>query len=167
LVLAFGLAAFSFLVVRRITTSSFGRIIHAIREDEYFAQAMGKNTRRDKIIVCATSSCLAAIAGAAYAHYVQFIDPTSFTATESILIISMVIVGGAASMAGAFAGALFIVLLPEVFRFAGLPGALGANLRQIIYGVLLIIVVTYRPQGLFGRSSLTKRASDNIITGVN
>jgi branched-chain amino acid transport system permease protein len=70
---------------------------------------------------------------------------------ESILIISMVIIGGAGSMWGPLVGAFVLVTLPEALRFVGLPSAIGANLRQIIYGSLLVIMMVFRPRGLMGR----------------
>jgi branched-chain amino acid transport system permease protein len=157
-VLALVFATLSYVVVFLITQSPFGRILHAIREDELFAQSMGKNTIRVKVTVCAVSSALAALAGSVYAHYITFIDPPTFSVMESILIISMVIVGGAGSTWGPLIGAVSLVLLPEVLRFVGLPSPVGANLRQIIYGALLVILMIYRPRGLFGRYSLGVRA---------
>jgi branched-chain amino acid transport system permease protein len=155
--LALLLATFSYVVVILITNSPFGRVLHAVREDELFAQSLGKNIVRAKVTVCGVSAALAALAGGAYAHYVTFIDPTSFTVMESILIISMVIIGGAGNIWGPIVGAVFLVILPEVLRFVGLPGSTGANLRQIIYGGLLVIMMIFRPRGLFGRYSLGTR----------
>jgi branched-chain amino acid transport system permease protein len=154
---AFALLVFSCLIVLAVTTGPFGRVLHAIREDELFAQSVGKNTIRFKITICAVSAALAALAGSAYAHYVTFIDPSSFTVMESILIISMIIVGGPANIYGPIIGALFLVLLPEVLRLVGVPETIGANLRQIIYGALLVITMAYRPRGLVGRYSFGRQ----------
>lgn len=93
-VLAAGFAALAFLVIALIASSPFGRVLHAIREDEIIAKAYGKDVLRFKITAFAVSSALAAMAGALYAHYITYIDPTSFTVMESILILSMVIIGG-------------------------------------------------------------------------
>lgn len=70
---------------------------------------------------------------------------------ESILIISMVIIGGAGSRWGPLIGAVVLVTLPEAFRFIGLPSSVAANLRQIIYGALLVIMMMVRPRGLVGK----------------
>ena len=156
-VFALVLAALAYGTVRLVTMGPFGRVIHAIREDELFAESLGKNTARAKVTVCAISSALAALAGSTYAHFVTFIDPTSFTVMESILIIAMVIVGGAGSIWGPAIGAASLVLLPEILRFVGLPNAAAANLRQIVYGILLVIMMMCRPQGLVGRYSLGSR----------
>src|SRR5450759_978571 len=100
LVLIFCFLLIVLFIVYRITTSPFGRVLHAIREDEVFAKAHGKNTLYFKIAAFAVSAALAASAGSFYAHYITYIDPTSFTVMESILIISMVIIGGAGSTWG-------------------------------------------------------------------
>lgn len=143
-------AALAYVVVRRITTSPFGRVLRAIREDEVFAQSLGKNSVLFKVMVFAVSAALAASAGSLYAHYVSYIDPTSFTVMESILVISMVIVGGATSRWSPLIGAAVLVTLPEVLRFVGLPNSVAANVRQIIYGALLVTMMMVRPRGLAG-----------------
>lgn len=99
---------------------------------------------------------LASVAGNLYAHYITFIDPTSFTILESILVISMVIIGGAGSLRGPVLGAVVLVILPGALRFIGLPSAVAANLRQIFYGSLLVLMMLYRPQGLVGEFNLQK-----------
>jgi len=144
-------AVFACVVVARITAGPFGRVLRAIREDEVFAQALGKNTLRFKVVAFAVSAALAASAGSLYAHYITYIDPKSFTVMESILVISMVIIGGAGSRWGPLIGAAVLVTLPEALRFIGLPDPVAANLRQIFYGTLLIIMMMFRPRGLAGR----------------
>jgi len=99
---------------------------------------------------------MASVAGVLYAEYITFIDPTSFTVMESVLIISMVIIGGAGSFWGPVAGATLLVTLPEALRFVGMPSAIAANMRQIIYGALLVAFMMWRPQGLIGQYSFRK-----------
>jgi branched-chain amino acid transport system permease protein len=150
-VLSLLFAAFAYVVVRQLAASPFGRVLRAIREDEVFAQSLGKNTLRFKVIAFAVSAALAASSGSLYAHYITYIDPTSFTVMESILVISMVIIGGAGSPWGPLIGAVVLVTLPEALRFVGLPSSVAANLRQIIYGSLLVLMMMVRPRGLVGR----------------
>lgn len=145
------LALFAYLIVHRLSSSPFGRVLHAIREDEVFAKSLGKNTLRFKVTVFAVSAGLAASAGSLYAHYITYINPTSFTVMESILVISMVVIGGAGSTWGPLIGALVLVILPEALRFVGLPSSVAANLRQVFYGGLLVIMMMFRPRGLVGR----------------
>ncbi len=151
LLLAALFAAFAYAVVNRIVTSPYGRVLRAIREDELFTRAVGKSVFRFKIMTFAISAALAASAGCLYAHYVNYVGPTSFTVTESILVISMVIIGGAGSRWGPLLGATILVTLPEMLRFLGLPSSTAANLRQIIYGTLLVILMMVRPRGLVGK----------------
>ncbi len=138
-------------VCHRIVKSPFGRVLMAIREDEVFALAAGKNVAVYKVAVFVIGSGMAAIAGALYAHYISFIDPTSFTVMESIFIISIVIIGGAGSLWGPVVGTVVLVMLPEILRFVGLPSSVAANIRQILYGGLLVAFMMWRPQGLVGK----------------
>jgi len=151
------IAALAYAVVSRLATSPFGRVLHAIREDEVFIRSLGKDTLRFKVVAFAVSAALAAFAGSLYAHYITYIDPTSFTVTESILVISMVIIGGPASRWGPVIGATILVITPEVLRFVGLPNSVAASLRQVIYGALLVIMMTFRPRGLVGRYGFMRR----------
>ncbi len=144
------------VLAQRVAKSPFGLVLRAIREDDVFAESVGKDTWRFKVAVFGFSAIITATAGSVYAHYMSYIDPTSFTAIESILILSMVIVGGAASRWGPWLGAAILVSLPEALRFVGLPTGLAANLRQILYGVLLVIMMVARPRGLVGRYGFSR-----------
>jgi len=144
------------LVCRRIVNSPFGRVLKAIREDEVFAQAAGKNVAAYKVLVFVIGAGMASVGGGLYASYITFIDPTSFTVMESIFIISVVIIGGAGSLVGSVLGAAVLVSLPELLRFVGLPSSVAANVRQILYGGLLVAFMMWRPQGLMGEFSFRK-----------
>jgi branched-chain amino acid transport system permease protein len=144
---------------RRIVNSPYGRVLKAIREDEVFAQAAGKNVAAYKVMIFMVGASMAAIAGVMYAHYISFIDPTSFTVMESIFIISIVIIGGAGSLWGPVVGAIVLVSLPELLRFTGLPSSIAANMRQILYGGLLVAFMMWRPQGFLGLYSFKKDGS--------
>jgi branched-chain amino acid transport system permease protein len=138
------------IVIRRVVNSPFGRILRGIREDEVAALAMGKDVNRHKLLVFIIGAFFAGIAGSLYAHYITFIDPSSFTVMESITILLMVVFGGMGTLGGSFLGATVLVILPELLRFLGLPSAIAAPLRQMIYGLLLILLMLKRPQGLVG-----------------
>jgi len=142
--------ALTLWVTHRIVRSPFGRVLKAIREDEVFAQAAGKNVAAYKVLVFVIGAGVAAVAGVMYAYYISFIDPTSFTVMELIFIISIVIIGGAGSLWGPVVGAVVLVVLPELLRFIGLPNAVAANLRQMIYGGLLVAFMMWRPRGFLG-----------------
>lgn len=154
LMLSLVFAALAYFIVYRLASSPFGRVLRAIREDEVLAKALGKNTFWFKVTAFAVSAALAASAGSLYAQYMSYIDPTSFTVMESILIISMVIIGGAGSILGPLVGALLLVTVPEGLRFIGLPASVAANLRQIFYGGLLVAILIFRPNGMIGRYRL-------------
>lgn len=143
-------AVAAYIICAYVSRSPFGRVLRAIREDEMVAKSAGKNTVRFKIFAFAIGSALAALAGSLYTHYVTYIDPSSFTVMESILVLSMIIVGGAGSLWGPLVGAVVLVVLPEILRFIGLPSSVAANIRQIIYGGLLVVFMMWRPQGLLG-----------------
>lgn len=140
----------------RLVHSPFGRVLMAIREDETFALAAGKNVAAYKVLVFVIGAAMASVAGVVYAHYISFIDPTSFTVMESIFIISIVIVGGAGSFWGPVIGAVVLVTLPEILRFIGMPSSVAANIRQILYGGLLVVFMMLRPQGLMGKYAFGK-----------
>ena len=148
----------TYVIIKHITDAPFGRVLKAIREDELAASSLGKNIVKYKTQSLVISAFFAGIAGSLYAHYITFIDPSSFTILESILIISMIIVGGLASVGGAVIGAVILVLLPEPLRFLPLPSFSIGALRQMIYAALLIILLIKRPQGILGEFSLKKES---------
>jgi branched-chain amino acid transport system permease protein len=136
--------------LRNIALSGFGKTLTAISEDEIYAMSIGKNVYRSKILSFTLSAVFAAIPGVLYAHYISYIDPTSFTVSESIFILSIVIIGGMGNLTGSFAASAFLVLLPEALRFVGMPDSMAANLRQIIYGLILVIVMMTGRNGIKG-----------------
>ncbi|MBU4184941.1 MAG: branched-chain amino acid ABC transporter permease [Proteobacteria bacterium] len=156
LIVIFVLCIITLWISHKIVASPFGRVLKAIREDEIFAQAMGKNVASYKVLIFVIGAGMASVAGVMYAYYISFIDPTSFTIMESIFIISIVIIGGAGNIWGSVLGAAVLVILPEALRFLGMPSSIAANMRQIIYGALLVIFMLFRPQGFIGEYSFRK-----------
>lgn len=142
--------AITVFVINRIVNSPFGRILRSIREDEIASQTLGKNTTKHKLLVFIIGAFFAGIAGSLYAHYITFIDPSSFTVMESITILLMVIFGGMGSISGSIIGAVTLVVLPELLRFLGMPSSIAAPMRQMIYGLLLVVLMLKRPQGIMG-----------------
>ena len=154
LVLSLVLMAIVVFLFHHLVKSPFGRVLNAIRADETTVKSMGRNTVMFKSWAFFLSAAVAGLAGTIYASYISYIDPTSFTLDESIFIISALFIGGIGNTEGPIWGAVFVVLLPELLRFVGLPDSIAANLRQIIYGLALILVMYYRPQGLMGKTVL-------------
>lgn len=127
----------------RMVNSRIGRAISAIKSDQLVADVMGVNVKNVKVTVFVVASAIAGLAGGFYSHYISFIDPTSFNYNKSIQIMSMAILGGMGSIPGSIIGAIVLTVLPELLRDFVL-------LRQVIYGVVIIIMVLFRPAGLLG-----------------
>lgn len=138
----------------RLLHSPYGRALRGVRDDELSMKALGKNVTLFKIQTFVISSSFIAIAGFLYATYISYIDPTNFNLDESIFILSALIVGGLGNIRGPVIGAIFVILLPEALRFIGLPDSIAANLKQIIYGLALIMFMRFRPQGLAGNYAI-------------
>ena len=149
------LAALCLLFFHRLQRSPFGRMLRSIRTDEISAQALGRNTVSLKAWAFFLSAAFAGMAGLVYASYVGYLHPTGFTLNESIFILTDLFIGGIGRRVwGPVAGAAVVVILPEALRYAGLPNAVAANLRLIVFGLILILLMFYRPQGLLGDSEL-------------
>ena len=133
-----------------LKNSPMGTLLRAISFDEILVSSLGRNPYKYKIVAFVTSAVIAGSCGAIYASYITYISPNNFVLSESILIFSMMIFGGVGSIAGSLLGSTALVLLPELLRFVGLPTEVAANLRQMLYGVLLITIMHVRPKGLMG-----------------
>jgi len=138
------------LILWRLKISPWGRLLLVMRDDELAARGIGKNTRLAKVQAFAVSSAIVAIAGSLYAAHIHYLDPSSASLDDSILMLSMVIVGGMGNFRGPVVGACVLVLLPEILRFLELPNSQAASLRLLIYGVLLVLFMHIRPQGIAG-----------------
>lgn len=143
-------AAFCGLAFWRLKTSPWGRLLVSIRDDELAARGLGKNTRLAKVQAIAISAAAAAVGGSLYVAHVRYVDPNSASLAESILMLSMVIVGGAGNIRGPIVGASTLTFLPELLRLLSLPEAQAASLRLGIYGLLLVLLMHFRPQGIAG-----------------
>jgi branched-chain amino acid transport system permease protein len=133
-----------------IMRAPFGRLLRAIREDELAVAAAGKNVLRAKVSAAAMAGAFAGSAGGLYATFLSFIDPSSFDLDSSILLLTMVVVGGARTLAGSIVGPFLLLALPQVLSLIDIPTTIAAAARQLIYGVLLIAFMLFRPQGLAG-----------------
>ena len=129
----------------RIRYSRFGRALAYIKEDEDAAQAMGVNTTSYKLCAYAIGAVLGGIAGSFFAVRMTSISPGSFNFTQSVNIMLAVILGGMGKIPGVIIGALFFAVFPELFRDVPIIG----DMRMLFFGLLLIIVMITRPQGLW------------------
>jgi branched-chain amino acid transport system permease protein len=129
------------VMIHMLDNSRIGRAWVAVREDEVAAAAMGVPVVRMKLTAFAIGACTAGVGGVLYAWEINSIAPNQFTLIQSILILAMVVIGGMGSIPGAIVGAIIVTLVPEVFR--GIT-----PYRFLIFGVALILMMIFRPQGL-------------------
>jgi branched-chain amino acid transport system permease protein len=140
-----------FLIVRHLAKAPFGRALKVVREDEYVAQALGKNVLTLKIKAITVGSVLAGLAGGLWAHYITYISPGDFTLTETILVMLCVVLGGRGTNWGPVLGAFVITFFGESVRFLPIPTDFGrfvAPLQGMVYGAVLILIMLKRPEGL-------------------
>lgn len=139
--LVWGVVLVSFLICERLVDSRVGRALRAIHDGEQVAAAMGIDTSRLKTGVFVLSAIFAALAGFLYAHLVSFISPNSFDFLVSIRLVTMVVVGGMASIWGSLLGASLLTILPEWLH-------VFSDFEMIVYGLILMTIMIFLPQGL-------------------
>jgi len=147
---------FIIFVSIRLEHSRIGRAWVAIREDEIAAEAMGIHTRNMKLLAFAMGASFGGISGALFAGFQGFISPESFSLMESIMILSMIVLGGMGNIYGVVLGAILLTILPEMLRYLGdLQQMLfhrilvePADLRMLIFGLCLIVLMIFKPAGL-------------------
>ncbi|GAB7141076.1 branched-chain amino acid ABC transporter permease [Deferribacterales bacterium RsTz2092] len=137
------LAIVGFIVMFNLTNCRFGLALRGIREDEIAAEMMGVNIAKYKMLAFAIGTGFAGIGGALYACQITFISPGDFAFTRSFEQLSMLVLGGTGSLLGVAAGVIILTVIPEVLRFA-------TEYRMVMYGLALLIIMVFRPQGLFG-----------------
>jgi len=134
------------VVTWRMNAGQFGRNLTAIREGEQTAMTMGISPLPIKVICFGVSAYFAAVAGSLYAHFITFIQPGVFGLSTSILLLCMVVLGGMGTVFGPVVGAIILFLLPEFLQAF-------ADYQELIYGLLLILTLIFRPQGIVGKTS--------------
>ena len=140
---------FVLFFIKNFVNSSHGRACIAIRENEIAAEAMGVNTTKYKVMAFTIGAGLAGVAGGLFAHCFYLISPNSFTFMQSFNYLIMVVLGGLGSITGSIAGAFFVTFISAAL--ADWP-----EFRMIIFALMLILLMFYRPQGLFGYVELIK-----------
>lgn len=143
------------LAILNLMRSSTGRAFVAIRDSEISAQSMGIHLARYKTLSFALSAGIAGIGGALYAHKIQFLSPEQFSILQSVDLLLLVVIGGLGSIHGAFLGAIFLIVMPQLIALGKdyLPPTLGqaAGLQGAVYGIVLVGFVLFEPLGLYGR----------------
>ncbi len=149
------LAILATLGILNLLRAPTGRAFVAIRDSEISAQSMGIHLARYKTLSFALSAALAGVAGALYAHKLQFISPDQFNILQSIDLLLMIVIGGLGSVHGAFLGAIFLITMPQAIAMIKdyLPPIIGQapGLQGVVYGAVLIAFVLFEPMGLYGR----------------
>lgn len=149
-----GICLASLFILYLIVKSPFGRLLQAVRDDELGLLVLGKDTFKLKYKSLMISAFFAGIGGSLFAHYISFIEPSSFMIGELILILTIVIVGGIASMRGTIIATFVIILLPEFLRFLSLPSSVIGPARLALYAVILLVILLFRPRGILGKVDL-------------
>ena len=150
------LVVVSIILSHRLALSRVGRAWMAIREDETAAKAMGINTRNLKLLAFGMGASFGGVSGALFASFQGCVSPESFTLMESVMIVSMVVLGGLGHLPGVVLGAILLAALPEVLRYVASPlqaftgGRLDASiLRQLLIALAMITIMLMRPRGLW------------------
>ena len=157
IVLALALALFLAFFSRRIENSRVGQAFAAIREDEIAASSMGINVTYYKLLAFVISAFFAGLAGSLLAHYLSFVSPDMLSSAESIMMLTMVVVGGARSIQGCFLGAFLLTILPEVLRMLKDIIGLPFDPWLVLFGLVLILMMRVRPQGILGADTVFRR----------
>jgi len=139
----------AWVVASRIKRSRLGRAWMSIREDEDVAQAMGINRVSAKLTAFAIGALFGGLSGSIFAAMVNSVVPTSFGLLISINVVALIIIGGLGSLPGVVVGALVLVGLPELLREFN-------DYRLLVYGVVLVVMMLYRPQGLWPEESIAR-----------
>ena len=160
IVLIFGILALCFIVLQLLTRSPYGRIMRALRDNELATESLGKSRAKYKAQVFMLGSAIAGIAGGLFAQYIRFIDPYMFMPIVTFTVWIMSLVGGPANFTGALLGATLVQIFDRgtniLKDYITLPID-PVNLQYILFGVLILLVLFFRPQGLLRESKFTTR----------
>jgi branched-chain amino acid transport system permease protein len=147
-----GVTVFFIYIVARLKGSSFGLAFNALRQDDVAAEATGIPTAKYRLLAFVLSAAMAGVVGGLWAHLVRVISPHVFSYNITFLVVAMLVVGGLGSISGSVAGAAILFLIPEGLRFLESGRLFG--LSQLIVAVMLILIMIFRPQGIFGRKEV-------------
>lgn len=134
-----------------LTGTETGKIFQAIRDDETATAVLGKNTYAYKVLSIAVSTFFAGIAGSLFVHFINFVDPTIFDLEFLILMLAFLIVGGLASIKGPIIGIFALQIIYEFLRFVAINPELVGAVRSMLFMSALIIILIYKPRGIFGK----------------
>ena len=154
------IAVLAVVFIKLFLSTKFGRNCIAVREEELAAKSVGINIFRYKLLAMVISCALCGLAGGMLAHYLNYLTPTLFNMTKSEELIIPVILGGRGSLTGTIVASLLLLPLPELLRFGS-----AQEWRMVIYGLLVVLVITFRPSGLMGNKELTLQNLKKFLAG--
>lgn len=152
----------TFIILRSFINSKHGRNCIALREEELAAQSVGINPIRYKMIAIIISCLLCGCAGGFLAHYMHYLQPNMFSMVKSDELIIMVILGGQGSLTGTVLAGLLLLPLPEILRFGS-----AEQWRMVFYGLLVVIVILFRPAGLMGMKEFSTKDINHLISRLS
>jgi branched-chain amino acid transport system permease protein len=147
--IAFVVMIIAIIAMINIVHSRFGLALKSIREDEIASEMMGINIARYKMLAFAIGSCFAGVGGVLYACQITIITPGDFGFMRSVEYLCMVVLGGLGSIVGVVVGSSVLTTAPEILR--SLVGSDASAYRMVLYGIVIIMIMVFRPQGLFGK----------------
>ncbi len=154
LVLVWAFVIIFYFLLKRLTRSRMGRALEAIREDEIAAYAMGINTTKYKVWAFMVGAFVSGCAGSLQAAFTLSVTPNTYTFMVSVMVLCMVVLGGMGNHLAVIFGALIIQLAAEFPRLLGISSTVPPQFKQIVFGLILVIMMIYRPQGLIGRKKV-------------
>jgi ABC-type branched-subunit amino acid transport system ATPase component/ABC-type branched-subunit amino acid transport system permease subunit len=166
LIYAILLTLLVYYLLWRVTGTPYGRMLKAIRDDQIAAESLGKRVVRSKIEIFCYASGIAGLAGAMFAQYVRVVSPASFLLDVSVEILAMLILGGTANILGSLVGAAVLTVLPELLRFLDVGSGHSEQVRLIVFGALLILILRFRPEGLlpeYWRPAWLRRRQERAV----
>lgn len=164
LAISVALAVGSVFAIRAIVRGPYGRAITAMRDEELAFTALGRNAMSMKIVIFAIGCGIAGLAGGVYAYYFQYISPDQFEVLQSAQILTMVVLGGMATVYGPVLGALLLLAIPQAITFMQLPPNIMAPMQGILFTSLVLVFLFLRPSGLMGLSESKVRKSAERAT---
>ena len=147
-------------LLERLASSRMGRALEAIREDEIAANSMGINVTKYKVVSFALGAAVTGIAGCLQAEYTLSVSPGSFVFMVSIMVLCTVVLGGMGNFVAVILGAFIIQFISYFPQLVGLSNIIPAQAKQIIFGLILVIMMIYRPQGILGRKERNNKKAE-------
>lgn len=144
----------TYFAIKRITNSRFGRALEAIREDEIATLAMGINVTKYKVVSFVIGAFFAGIAGSLFSVFIKVVVPNSFDFMLSVIVLCMVVLGGMGNNVGAMLGSTIIYFASELPKIIGISSLIPPQFNQIIFGLILVLMMIFRPQGIIPRKNI-------------